>query len=294
MIETVVALFCRIFSNPIANLVQKQLAQKYSAILINLYSYLILSLFCVFINFLQNGCSIVQTINSWSVFGLTYWVFAVSAGILCTLGSVCLIKALQYGDMSVLGPINSYKCIVGLVFGILLLKEIPSVWAICGMLLIILGSWVIFDTQEEGIGFKLFMRKDIVLRFCALFFTGCEAVVLKKIILMSSVMQSFILWCILGFIFSLVLMFIFKIKIKLPNRSEILKCFIIALCLGIMQYSTNFVFERMNVGLSLALFQLSGLVAVWFGYKFFREKHLLKKSIGSVIMLIGSSLILLL
>ena len=82
--------------------------------------------------------------------------------------------------MSVLGPINSYKSIVGLVFGVILLGEIPSITGLAGVLLIIAGSWFIFDTVDEGFSFKLFLRKDIILRFCALFFTGCEAAVLKK------------------------------------------------------------------------------------------------------------------
>ena len=69
-------------------------------------------------------------------------------------------------------------------------------------------------------------------------------------------------------------------------------CSGIALCLGVMQYSTNIVFEKLNVGLSLALFQLSGIVAVILGYKFFNEGQLLKKIIGSIIMIAGSCLIL--
>ena len=51
-----------------------------------------------------------------------YYLYVILAGILCTLGSVCLIKALQLGEMSVLGPINSYKCVVGLIAGFLFFK----------------------------------------------------------------------------------------------------------------------------------------------------------------------------
>ncbi len=79
----------------------------------------------------------------------------------------------------------------------LFLSEVPTIFGLIGMLLIILGSWFIFDTVQEGGFFKILLRKDIVLRFCALLLTGCEAVVLKKIILMSSVAESFILWCVL-------------------------------------------------------------------------------------------------
>lgn len=291
MLETIVALVCRILSNPVANALQKQLVQKKSAILINWYSYLFLSLFCLLVSI--NSSSNIQIVKEFLTYGLDFWFYVALAGILCTLGSICLIKALQIGDMSVLGPINSYKSIVGLVFGAILLGEIPSITGLAGVLLIVAGSWFIFDTVDEGFSFKLFLRKDIILRFCALFFTGCEAAVLKKIILMSSVWESFILWCFSGFIFTLLIFLVFNVKIQLLTKKELIKCFFIALCLGVMQFSTNFVFEKMNVGLALALFQLSTLVSVILGYKIFQEQQILKKVLGSIIMIAGTCLILL-
>lgn len=81
-------------------------------------------------------------------------------------------------------------------------------------------------------------------------------------------MESFILWCFMGFVFSLVLLCCFRRKFELLKLKEFSLTAIIALMLGLMQYSTNFVFERMNVGLSLALFQLSTIVSVVLGIKF--------------------------
>lgn len=283
MFTAIFALTARIFSNPVANLLQKIQAEKHSSVLVNLYSFLFLSLFCIY----------PSIGNNWTSYGQSFWIYVILAGILCTLGSVCLIKALQIGEMSVLGPINSYKCIVGLVIGILLLGETPNLTGILGMILIIWGSQFIFDTIQKGAGLKVLLRKDIILRFCALFFTGCEAVILKKIILMSSVWECFILWCFMGFAFSIILIFLFKIKFELLKKKDLLECFGIAICLGVMQLSTNYVFERLNVGLSLALFQLSSLIAVIFGYKVFKETNFAKKFIGSVIMIAGSCLILL-
>lgn len=281
MLISIGALVARILSNPTANVLQKRLAQKNSAILINLYSYLFLSLFCVY----------PALNNNWH-YELNYWGYVALAGILCTLGSVCLIKALQCGEMSILGPINSYKCIVGLVLGFIILGEVPTLEGFLGVALIIFGSWFIFDTVDEGFSFKLLQRKDVILRFCALIFTGCEAVVLKKIILMSSVVESFILWCFSGVIFTFVLMFVYRVKFRVFMKKDFLGCIGIALCLGIMQLSTNIVFEHFNVGLSLGLFQLSSVVAVIFGYKIFQERNILKKLLGSVIMILGSCFIL--
>ncbi len=72
-------------------------------------------------------------------------------------------------------------------------------------------------------------------------------------------------------------MFIFRTKLWLNSKKSVLLCSGIALCLGVMQYSTNIVFENLMLVLSLALFQLSGIVAVILGYKFFNEGQLLKR-----------------
>ena len=283
MLEAVIALGVRVLSNPSANIFQKKLSERHSAILINLYSYAFLTLFCLY----------PLLTNDWGQYNAVFWLYVGLAGMLCTLGSVCLIKALQYGEMSVLGPINSYKCIVGLVIGFFALGEIPSIFGLLGVVLILLGSWFIFDTVPEGFSFKLLLRKDIILRFCALFFTGCEAVVLKKIILLSSVGECFMLWCLSGFVFTLILACCFRVKMSMISKKDFSETFLIALSLGLMQYSTNVVFKYIDVGLSLALFQLSGVVTVLAGYYIFREGSLVKKLAGTFVMILGSCLILL-
>ena len=61
-----------------------------------------------------------------------------------------------------------------------------------------------------------------------------------------------------------------------------------------MTFATAYVFKYINVGYALSLFQLSIIVNVILGYKFFNEKNLTKKLFGSLIILAGSILILLL
>jgi len=281
MLETVGALFLRIISNPCANVFQKKLSQNHSVLLINLYTYLFLSLFCIIPFFSYD----------WWVYGADYWFYVTAAGILCVLGSVFIMKALQIGELSILAPINSYKCIAGLLLGIVFLGEIPGVSDISGMILIIWGSKYILGTLPEGFSLKLLKRKDILYRILALVFSGSEAVILKKIITMSGAVQSFIWWCFTGFIFSAAAVLILKPSIKIFSLKDTLKCVITALFLGLMQISTNFVFKNMDVGIALALFQLSNLVSVFLGFKIFKETQIIKKITGSIIMILGTALI---
>lgn len=209
------------------------------------------------------------------------------------MGIVCIIKAIHIGELSVVGPINSYKSVVGLIAAFLFLGEIPTLIALLGIFLIIWGSKYIFETTSEGFTINVFKRKDIQLRFLALILTGTEAAILKKIILISSVEACYIFWCFMGLFWSFVFVILLKKNLLVKLKNFIPYVLIISLNLGLMEYSTNYVFSKMNVGYALALFQLSSIVTVVFGYKFFKEQNLIKKLIGSLIMIIGSVLIIL-
>jgi len=54
---------------------------------------------------------------------------------------------------------------------------------------------------------------------------------------------------------------------------------------------TLFIFGALQVGYSLALFQLSTLISVFLGYRFFAERNIRRRLIGSVVMVIGAALI---
>ena len=277
-------LIIRIISNPAANAFQKKLSYSIPSSIINFYTYLILSIFCIpFFN------KYVQI----STYEANFWFYVLIAGLLCALGTLYLIKAINIGELSVIGPINSYKSVIGLISAFLFLREVPSIIGIAGVILIVAGSYFIFENEKEGFSFSLLKRKDIQYRFFALILTGTEAAILKRIIIMSSVETCFIFWCLSGLLWSFFIIFILKRKIKLPEKELIKYLFLIAVCLGLMQYSTNYVFERMNVGFALALFQLSSVITVFLGYKFFKEENIIKKLTGTAIMLSGSVLIIL-
>ena len=285
MIKTILAVLIRIFSNSFANTFQKELAKNNSSCLITCVTYMFLSLMCLIPSFHVD----------WTQFTLDFWIYVCIANLLCTLSTVCLVKALKTGELSILSTINSYKCVVGLVVAFFVLKEIPNIYGLLGLILIVFGSWFVFETTKEGFSIAFLKRQDVILRILAMLLAGIEAVFLKKIIIMSSFDISFILWCFGGLVFSLPLLLMFKHDLPFKNSLKSLHMFfILAVFIGLMQFSTNYVFSVMNVGLSLALFQLSTIVNLFIGYKIFKEKDILKKFIGIVIMLVGSTFILLL
>ncbi len=230
--------------------------------------------------------------------GPDFWLYSILGGVFGSIGNGLLVKALHKGNLSILGPINSYKAIIGLIFGVFLLGEIPNLWGIFGIGIIIYGSYLVLDTTEERFTPALLRNKEIQFRIGAMILTAVEAVFVKKVILASSPTIAFISWSIFGAVFSFILILAFKINIKREfkhlKRDALVKLLLLIICIGTMQLSTNYVFENMDVGYALSLFQLSIIVSVLLGYRIFQEKDIAKKIIGSVIMIAGSVIIILL
>ncbi len=283
------AVVIRILSNPFANVIQKQLAtEKTSPLFVNFLTYLSLGIICGLFSTNVHLCQ----------FSFQFWVFSFLVGLLGAVGNGFLIKALQYGELSVLGPINAYKSVVGIIGGIFILREYPGFSGCLGIFLIIWGSYFVLGSTPKKFSWHIFKRADIQYRLWATVCAATEAVFIKKIILDSSPNFAFAIWCWFGAVFSFLLVLGDK-KIILAEQLSYAgrgfqKYLLLIACIGLMQLSTNYVFQNMEVGYALALFQLSAIVSVLFGFHFFKEGTFYRKLIGATIMVAGSALIFLL
>lgn len=274
----IIAILFRIFSNSFSNVFQKKLTKSgEAATCINCINYILMSLISIPLLLLVN----------FSLITPEFWLYAIAGGITGAIGNCFMVLALKQGELSVLGPINSYKAIVGMIFGIFLLHEYPNIYGLLGICLIIIGSYFILESP------KALLRKDIQYRIYALIFTAIEAVFIKKVIILSSIASSFIISSFLGAIFSYLIMRILENeKLHIPTKKNSIMYISTTLCFAIMTFTTAYVFKYMNVGYALSLFQLSIILNVILGYKLFNEKKLIKKLLGSLIILIGSAAIL--
>lgn len=183
------------------------------------------------------------------------------------------------------------------VGGILLLSEYPTPVGIAGLVLIVVGSYWILGAEKMVFSGGFFFVRIILYRIGALILTALEAVLIKKVMQLSSVELSFLSWCWSGALFSLIGGLILHERYFFPilftswrNRFFLL---FLALCFGAMQYSSNLVFERLPVGLSLALFQLSAVINLYLGWRLFREQGMRKKIFGTAMTIGGAVLIIL-
>lgn len=275
----VFAVTIRILFNSLANVFQKKLAScNYNASFINFVMYLGLSI-CVVPLMLK---------LDYSQLNITVWKYAVLGGLLGALGNSYLVKALNNGELSVLGPVNAYKSVVAMIIGIFWLKEIPSLIGVFAVILIVAGSYFVFDTQEEGFSFKLLKRADIRYRIYALIFTALEALCIKNVINESDIVVSFIFWCVFGMLFTGLFSLRGVNREAVKNKIVFGYFFGLVAMMGLMQLSTNYVFSKIQVGYGLALFQLSALISVILGWKCFEETQIGKKLFGTLIMVAGA------
>ncbi len=284
----ILAVSVRILAAPVGNALQKQLThQNHHPLVVNLFTFLLLSA----------GCLLFMRFETLAGIPLVVWQFAILGGLAGALGNGFLVMALKRGELSVLGPINAWKSVIGIAGGILLLEEIPTLWSIVGIVLIIAGSYRVLDTTPERFSWQLFKRSDIRFRMAAMVLTAIEAVLIKQVIAATTPLIAFAGWSWFGALFTLLLLIGVKpsaLRVVGALSSKFVKRYLLlAASMGLMQLATNYTFKHMDVGPALALFQLSTLISVLLGYKLFHEKSLPQKLIGAALMVAGSVLIIL-
>jgi drug/metabolite transporter (DMT)-like permease len=282
---------CRIVSNPVSNVFQKLLTRRGAdPLFVILVTHALLSAICL---------PVILVISP--RLSHAFWLNIAIVAVLTVAGNTLLVAAVRLSDLSVLGPVNAYKAIVSLIPGMLLLGEFPGRLGIAGMGLIVAGSYFIVDKNvtepRRNVFVRFFSERGVQLRFAAMAVSAIEAVFLKKALLLSSALITFLLWAVLGCVVSAVTVAILSKK-DLIRQQQIASANLptalwMASCTGIMQLSTIIVFAGFQVGYALALFQTSSLLSVFLGHHFFKEKNILERLAGSVVMVSGAILIVL-
>jgi drug/metabolite transporter (DMT)-like permease len=280
----------RILANPLANVVQKQLTHRAARpIFIIAVVHFSLGLACLPYWFLTDYRDLPTAL----------WGIMLACAGLAVGGNALLVYALKDSDLSVLGPINAYKSVVSLGLGTFMIGEWPTRAGVVGVLLIVAGSYFVIDRQANqpiGNAFaRFFSERGIQLRLAALVLSATEAIFLKRAILLSSPMTVFVLWSVLGFPVALAASFVL-IPREFPAQLSVLRQVplsfaALVIAIGLMQLATVLTFRDFQVGYALALFQLSTIVSVFLGRRYFSERNVGERLVGSLIMTLGAALI---
>jgi drug/metabolite transporter (DMT)-like permease len=281
----------RIILNPVVNLCQKKLSNNgASSLLIVTSTYLTLSILSI-------PWFFVRGIDGLSAGFLITALLMTIAG---TAGNLLLMMALKHSDLSVFGPINAFKPVIGLILAYFMISEIPSVRGVVGILIIVAGSFFLGHDPEGGISVgtfaALFRSRGVILRLASLCLISVEAVLMKECVNHAGVLSTFAVWALLGApVLVMIVLLMRRNSIRsgiIILRSNPVTSFGAIILYGAMQLATLFVFEKGIVGFSLALFQLSTVISVFLGWICFRERSFLPRLAGSLIMIGGAILII--
>ena len=278
----------RVFVNPLSNVFQKVLARR------NVPPLIIVS---TTHTILAPVCLPLLLISPPPMAG-SFWLNMILCAVLAGAANVLLVKAVQMSDLSILGPVNAYKSIVSIAPGIVLLREVPSMASVVGIILILAGSYIIVDraTIQPGrsVMLSFFRDRAVQVRLAALVLSAVEAVFLKRALAGASPLATFAVWSVLGCI--LLAPFAYRQARSSgglqPVRTNLSPYLWLATTTGLMQFSTLVIFTGFQVAPALALFQISTLVSVLLGWRIFQEQDIPRRMVGSLVMVAGAAIII--
>ena len=257
-----------------------------------------------------------------------FWGWMLLTCLLEVPGNVLLLRSLQQTELSIFGPLSSFKPVVSLLVAFLLFGEQTNIAGLVGVAIVLLGTlWLTAEPRTESTRIAPAARRaGIRDRLLAVVLTAVASVFLKQAMVGKAELEVLAVWCLLSWLLVVLwqvaiayfsgpmtmssgqtahpqpmmlamrLRVLFK-RLRLsaslvePRRRGI---FLIAVAMLVMQACTISLFARMPVGYALALFQIGSLVSVVIGHRLFGEAHLIRRLLAAGVMIIGAVVIIVL
>lgn len=228
-------------------------------------------------------------------FNFHFWLGLFGSGIINVYATVIYMKALSEGEISNVMPMLSFTPLFLLITGPLMTGELPHLLGIFGVVLIVVGSYLLNLSLSKGDIFaplkSIIRNKGTQLMFIVAFIWSFSANFDKISLNASSALQHIIFVNILVFSFLSVYLFIFRkgsISLAFKHRKYLLI---------ISSFTTgSFIFHMTALSLTfvayvVAIKRLSGVISVVLGNIYLNEQNLRERLLGSIIMFIGVLLI---
>ncbi len=224
-----------------------------------------------------------------------FWYGFSIAGVIQIAASVIYMRAISHGEISSVMPMLSFTPLFLLLFGPVIIGEFPSGQGIAGILLVVLGSYLLnLDLKKMSLlePFKAMARnKGTRLMFVVAILWSISGVFDKISITNSSVLQHITFTNILIFV-AITGWLTFKKKIKFNEIYRARKNLL--LVSGFTTASYFFHYSAMALTLVayvVSMKRMAGMFSVILGAIFLKEPNIKQRLIGSAVMFIGVLLI---
>ncbi|MDP2247462.1 MAG: EamA family transporter [Nitrosomonadales bacterium] len=229
----------------------------------------------------------------------TFWVNVFLAALLDAGGWIFLVTSLSRTDLSVFGPLNAYKVVLSMLFALLFLGEVPSLQGGVGILIILAGSFLLLPAKTSGFknSLSLFARdRGVQSRFFSIFLFSVGTIFLKNAVVASTPLDTLVWWSLMGLpliLFANMLLATGEFSRNFKDSRDYWQVIVlIGLMVFVMQFFTLVLLSTMLVAYALALFQMAMVLQVFVGKHVFQEKHFVKRLMASLVMLVGSCMVI--
>ncbi|MBI4692188.1 MAG: EamA family transporter [Candidatus Terrybacteria bacterium] len=227
--------------------------------------------------------------------GNDFWWVLLVGGSLNVVAAVLIMKALKYSDMSLVVPMIAFTPVFLLLTSPLMLGEWPNFWGVMGILLIVLGSYILHIKEKKDgyfAPFKALIKERGARLMLLVAFIWSITSNFDKIGVINS---SPIFW-----VFStntLMALVLLPIMMKQNGGTkQIISNFKSLMPVGFFNAVAQ-IFQMTAINMTLVAYVISikrtsVIMGVLFGALIFKEKGLKERLLGAVIMVMGVILIL--
>ncbi len=205
-----------------------------------------------------------------------------------SVGLYLSLKALKLSPISLVGPIMALTPLFALLVGWIALGEVPSWGKIPGILLIILGSFVLGTGQTKVPFGRMLHEKGAWLMTATAFLYSLSSVAGKGLVKEAGPIFF-------GIYYAIVMLIVFTpfgmMNLKGDIKKALPELIGTGLAFAITILSHMMAIKDANVAYMIAIKRLSGLFSVVWGGIMFKERELKSRFAGATIMIIGAFLI---
>lgn len=220
-----------------------------------------------------------------------FWIALFIGGSLNVIAIILYMKAIRHSDLSITVPMVTFTPLFLLVTSPIMVHEFPNTYGLLGILLIVLGSYIL-NLKERHKGhfapFKALIKKNGPRLMLFVAFIWSITSNIDKIGIRNS---SPVFWIVANTIFWTVALFpimLLKSKNTIKNIPINLKTLI---PLGVFT-GLGGIAQMMAINLTLVAYvvsikRTSAVISVLSGYFLFKEKNIKERLFGAIIMVIG-------
>jgi drug/metabolite transporter (DMT)-like permease len=249
-----------------------------------------------FFGFIFTGIVVLLYKIDISIYNDLFWKVLLLGGILNSISSVLAMKALKISDISLVAPIVATAPFFVLFLSFLILKEVPSFYGLCGIFLIVVGTYFL-NIREQKKGYteplKVLLRnKGVRYMFIVVLIWSLGANV-DKIGLQTS---SPLVWALaiqgtVALFLAPIILFRKKLTEGIIGRKQLMMFPLLGLIAACGAIFHVYAMSIILVVYAVSIKRLSVVFEVIMGRVIFKEEGIKERLAGVLIMLIGTVLI---